>query len=71
MLPASVASRHVLRVAIPTNEPPTQFYKEGTRYMTGVNPDMARLIGEALGVDGGHQGGQLRLHHPGHGGRSL
>jgi polar amino acid transport system substrate-binding protein len=50
VLPASVASRHVLRVAIPTNEPPTQFYKEGTRYMTGVNPDMARLIGEALGL---------------------
>src|SRR4029079_1332259 len=49
LLPNSVASRRVLRVAIPTNEPPTQFYKEGTRYLTGVNPDIARLIGEALG----------------------
>ncbi len=51
LLPDSVASRGVLRVAIPTNEPPTQFYKEGTRYMTGVNPDIARLIGKALGLD--------------------
>lgn len=51
LLPKSVASRGVLRVAIPTNEPPTQFYKEGTRYLTGVNPDIARLIGEALGLD--------------------
>jgi polar amino acid transport system substrate-binding protein len=51
LLPKSVASRRLLRVAIPTNEPPTQFYKAGTRYMTGVNPDIARLIGEALGLD--------------------
>ena len=51
LLPKSVAARGVLRVAIPTNEPPTQFYKAGTRYMTGVNPDMARLIGEALGLE--------------------
>ncbi len=51
LLPNSVASRRVLRVAIPTNEPPTQFYKEGTRYLTGVNPDIARLIGKALGLD--------------------
>ena len=51
LLPGSVASRGVLRVAIPTNEPPTQFYKEGSRYMTGVNPDIARLIGEALGLE--------------------
>src|SRR6185503_991063 len=51
LLPNSLASRRVLRVAIPTNEPPTQFYKEGTRYMTGVNPDIARLIGQALGLD--------------------
>lgn len=51
LLPDSVASRDVLRVAIPTNEPPTQFYKEGSRYMTGVNPDIARLIGESLGLD--------------------
>jgi polar amino acid transport system substrate-binding protein len=50
LLPKSVATRGVLRVAIPTNEPPTQFYKAGTRYMTGVNPDVARLIGEALGL---------------------
>lgn len=50
-LPEAIAARGVLRVAIPTNEPPTQFYKEGTRYMTGVNPDIARLIGAALGLD--------------------
>jgi polar amino acid transport system substrate-binding protein len=51
LLPDSVASRHTLRVAIPTNEPPTQFYSEGSRYMTGTNPDIARLIGKALNLD--------------------
>ena len=51
LLPDSVASRGLLRVAIPTNEPPTQFYRAGTQHMTGVNPDIARLIGQALGVD--------------------
>lgn len=51
LLPRAVADRHALRVAIPTNEPPTQFYLEGTRYLTGVNPDIARLIGAALGLD--------------------
>ena len=50
LLPSSVASPGVLRVAIPTNEPPTQFYKEGSRYMTGVNPDIARFIGWASGL---------------------
>ena len=50
LLPKSVAKRGVLRVAVPTNEPPTQFYLEGTRYMTGVNPDIARLVGGALGL---------------------
>ena len=37
-------------MAIPTNEPPTQFYREGTQDMTGTNPDIARLLGQALGV---------------------
>ncbi|MBT8160628.1 MULTISPECIES: ABC transporter substrate-binding protein [Arthrobacter] len=50
LLPASVKASKVLRVAIPTNEPPTQFYREGTQDMTGTNPDVARLIGEALGL---------------------
>ncbi len=50
LLPESIKSTKILRVAIPTNEPPTQFYREGTQEMTGVNPDVARLIGEALGV---------------------
>ena len=50
LLPDSIKSTKVLRVAIPTNEPPTQFYREGTQDMTGTNPDVARLIGEALGV---------------------
>jgi polar amino acid transport system substrate-binding protein len=50
LLPESIKSTKVLRVAIPTNEPPTQFYREGTQDMTGTNPDVARLIGEALGV---------------------
>jgi len=50
LLPASIKSSKVLRVAIPTNEPPTQFYAEGTQNMTGINPGIARLIGEALGV---------------------
>jgi len=51
LLPDAVAARHTLRVAIPTNEPPTQFYSAGTRYMTGTNPDIARLIGNALNLD--------------------
>jgi polar amino acid transport system substrate-binding protein len=50
LLPDAVKATKVLRVAIPTNEPPTQFYREGTQEMTGTNPDVARLIGEALGV---------------------
>lgn len=50
LLPASIKASKVLRVAIPTNEPPTQYYREGTQDMTGTNPDMARLLGEALGV---------------------
>ncbi len=50
LLPESIKASKVLRVAIPTNEPPTQFYREGTQEMTGANPDVARLIGEALGV---------------------
>ncbi len=50
LLPASIKSAKVLRVAIPTNEPPTQYYRTGTHDLTGVNPDVARLIGEALGV---------------------
>ncbi|MBT2232135.1 transporter substrate-binding domain-containing protein [Nonomuraea sp. NEAU-A123] len=51
LLPDSIKSSKILRVAIPTNEPPTQYYKEGTKEMTGINPDIARLIGDALGVD--------------------
>ncbi|WP_219816665.1 ABC transporter substrate-binding protein [Arthrobacter sp. ZGTC131] len=50
LLPESIKSTKVLRVAIPTNEPPTQFYREGTQDMTGTNPDVARLIGQSLGV---------------------
>ncbi len=50
LLPDSIKSSKVLRVAIPTNEPPTQFYREGTQEMTGTNPDVARLLGQALGV---------------------
>ncbi|POH72269.1 transporter substrate-binding domain-containing protein [Arthrobacter glacialis] len=49
-LPDAIKASKVLTVAIPTNEPPTQFYREGTREMTGTNPDVARLIGQALGV---------------------
>lgn len=50
LLPNDIRSAKVLRVAIPTNEPPTQFYKTGTREMTGINPDIARLIGATLGL---------------------
>jgi polar amino acid transport system substrate-binding protein len=50
LLPEPIKSTKVLRVAIPTNEPPTQFYREGTQEMTGTNPDVARLLGQALGV---------------------
>jgi polar amino acid transport system substrate-binding protein len=50
LLPEPIKAAKVLRVAIPTNEPPTQYYRQGTQEMTGTNPDVARLIGEALGV---------------------
>ncbi|WP_188675031.1 ABC transporter substrate-binding protein [Subtercola lobariae] len=50
LLPPGIASSGVLRVAIPTNEPPTQYYEDGTQTMTGINPDIARLIGATLGL---------------------
>lgn len=51
LLPDALQDGGTLRVAIPTNEPPTQFYREGTQEMTGINPDIARLIAGALGLD--------------------
>ncbi len=51
LLPEGMPQGGTLRVAIPTNEPPTQFYREGTQDMTGINPDIARLIAGALGLD--------------------
>lgn len=51
LLPDNITESGVVRVAIPTNEPPTQFYREGTQEMTGINPDIARLIAGALGVE--------------------
>lgn len=51
LLPEDTRQRGTLRVAIPTNEPPTQFYREGTQEMTGINPDIARLLAGALGMD--------------------
>lgn len=50
-LPDDKTQGGTLRVAIPTNEPPTQFYREGTQEMTGINPDIARLLAGALGLD--------------------
>lgn len=50
LVPAAIRDAGVLKVAIPTNEPPTQFYREGTKEMTGVNPDIARLVAGALGL---------------------
>lgn len=50
LLPADVKASGTLHVAIPTNEPPTQFYREGTSEMTGVNPDVARLLAAGLGL---------------------
>ncbi len=51
LLPESISDAGVLRVAIPTNEPPTQFYREGTQEMTGLNPDIASLVADALGLE--------------------
>jgi polar amino acid transport system substrate-binding protein len=50
LLPQALRDSGTLRVAIPTNEPPTQFFVPGTQDMTGVNPDIARLIADALGL---------------------
>lgn len=49
-LPGAIAKSGVLSVAIPTNEPPTQFFKPGTQVMTGINPDIARLVASGLGL---------------------
>lgn len=51
LVPEAIRSSGTLRVAIPTNEPPTQFYREGTEIMTGVNPDVARLVAGALDLE--------------------
>lgn len=51
LVPDAVRESGVLRVAIPTNEPPTQFYIEGTEEMTGLNPGMAALVADALGLE--------------------
>ncbi|GAA3675399.1 ABC transporter substrate-binding protein [Arthrobacter ginkgonis] len=48
LVPADIRAAGVLRVAIPTNEPPTQYFREGTEIMTGINPDLARLVAGAL-----------------------
>lgn len=48
LVPDAVRESGVLRVAIPTNEPPTQFYREGTREMSGLNPEIAGLVADAL-----------------------
>ena len=48
LLPESIKASKVLRVGIPTNEQPTQYFLEGTQKLTGVNPDIARLIGASL-----------------------
>ncbi|WP_321936311.1 transporter substrate-binding domain-containing protein [Paraburkholderia sp. J8-2] len=50
LLPESIKAQKVLRVVMPTNEPPTQYYEAGTQNMTGINPEIARLIGQALGL---------------------
>lgn len=51
LLPDDLQGGGTLRVAIPTNEPPTQYFREGTQEMTGINPDIARLLAGALGLD--------------------
>ncbi|MHA3684780.1 transporter substrate-binding domain-containing protein [Leucobacter sp. HY1910] len=51
LVPQSIRDTGQLVVAIPTNEPPTQFYREGTKEMTGLNPDIARLLAGALDLD--------------------
>lgn len=50
LVPAAIKDKGVLTVVMPTNEPPMQFYKQGTKDMTGVNADIARLLAGALGL---------------------
>lgn len=50
LVPAAIKDKGVLTVVMPTNEPPMQFYKQGTKEMTGVNADIARLVAGALGL---------------------
>ncbi|MEB4614225.1 transporter substrate-binding domain-containing protein [Leucobacter sp. M11] len=51
LVPEALRESGTLRVAMPTNEPPTQYYREGTKEMTGINPDMARLVAGALDLE--------------------
>ncbi|RGE15852.1 transporter substrate-binding domain-containing protein [Leucobacter sp. wl10] len=51
LLPDKFKKSGVLRATMPTNEVPTQFYRQGTKEMTGINPDTARLVAGALGLD--------------------
>lgn len=51
LVPQAIRDSGKVIVAIPTNEPPTQFYREGTKEMTGLNPDVARLLAGALDLD--------------------
>lgn len=50
LVPAPMKSSGVLRVAIPTNEPPTQYYRDGTQELIGINPGVAQLVADTLGL---------------------
>lgn len=51
LVPASIRQEGTLKVAIPTNEPPTQYYEEGTEELIGINPSTASLVADALDLE--------------------
>lgn len=50
-VPDKIREKGKLIVAIPTNEPPTQYYKEGTETLVGINPSIAELVAGALDLE--------------------
>ncbi len=50
LVPESIRASGVLRVATAEGYPPMEMYKPGTQELTGVDIDLAKAIGERLGL---------------------
>jgi polar amino acid transport system substrate-binding protein len=50
LLPASIKSAGVLKVATAEGYPPMEMYADGTTTLTGVDPELGQLIAQQLGL---------------------